>query len=153
MTPPKVAARRARVLELFDGVRTKAEIARMVGATKSQVVHDVDALKASGHVVDTKRDSKKRMTHDDIARLAELRQMGIPRYRIASMLGFTEATIRKHWNGPPSPKAPAGRQDVVRYADGGYTAVSHGRGAESARRMALAMSRGRDVVSHTVEAI
>lgn len=121
LPPEETQKRRKKVLALCNGERTIAQIAEAVGATRTKVARDIEALRLAGKDAPTRK----------------------PGWRL---------NVSNHDRRGPKPKPEPIPYDVVVYADGSRLTVSHGVSAESARRMALAMSRGRQVVSHTVEA-
>jgi len=152
----ELAERRRQVLALADGEMTYAEIAEAVGATRSSVEKDISALRAAGLVPQISREPRHKTSPAVVAKIRRMYDAGKSQSVIASACGVSEYTVRKY-GGRVKPATPAPvreyvtiASDVVIYADGGRTTVSHGISAESARRMALAMSRGREVVSHEV---
>lgn len=152
----QLAQRRKKVLALANGKMTYAEIAEAVGATSSAVEKDMAILRQAGLVPKVSRAPRNRVAPDVAAKIKRLYEAGHSQSVIASACGVSEYTVRKYGGRLKDTPAPPVKEpvripsDVVTYADGGRTVVSHGISAESARRMALALSRGREVVSHEV---
>ena len=146
--------RRQRVLTYCDGTMTREEISKAIGISAACVSHDIQALRREGKAINLKGNSGAALKQAQIEKIHQLRAQGVPFPKIAERVGCSQSTA--HWYGWVctrrwTPQKTSFASDVVVYADGGRTTVSHGIGPESARRMALAMARGREVVSHTVE--
>ena len=149
MVPQELAERRKKVASLCDGKRSIAEVALMTGAPRSAVARDIEALRRSGRKIKVRQQGFRRISDQKVKEIHERQKSGQSEKEIARALDIHLLTVRQYTKIPDVFRVAS---DVVVFADGSRLKVSHGVSAESARRMALAMSRGREVVSHTVEA-
>jgi|DEB0MinimDraft_4_1074332.scaffolds.fasta_scaffold74899_2 hypothetical protein len=150
--PQQISARRRRVAIFMDKGMGRQAIAKEVGASETTVRLDIKIIAARrsrprnvGKIRKTPEiEAAVRALHN-VGKLPEpiSRTLRVPMEMVYDILGEKREGERRSDM----------MQDVVRYAGGGRTTVSHGISPESARRMALAMARGREVVSHTVESV
>ena len=102
-------------------------------------------------------EGRRSVTPEQISEINRLKSKGVSGTEIAQRVGATVGAVKYYGGRDGRPPAhilfSPGAQDVVVLEDGGRITVSHGRGAQRAREVALAMSRRHRVASHTVGAI